>query len=467
MKLFNTAGRQLENFDIQPDQPVSLYTCGPTVYDQPHIGNWVAYIRWDTLVRTLQLAGFQVNWVMNITDVGHLVSDADEGEDKMEKGARREGLSAWDIADRYIKSFEEGYQQLHLLNPKHLARATEFINQQIELVKRLEEKGFTYQIDDGVYFDTGKFPHYADFAKLDLQGEKAGARVITNPQKRQPADFALWKLSPPDKQRDMEWDSPWGKGFPGWHIECSAIAMDLLGETIDIHTGGVDHIPVHHTNEIAQSAAATGKQFVKYWLHNNHMLVDGQKISKSLGNGFSLKDLQDKGYEPLVFKLFVLQSHYRTQSNFSWANLEAAANRLHTFRSLAEMRFQLADSGDSDHKIDEFQAAITGQLSDDLNTPEALATVSRAAGDIESGLDVSAGKLTGFVQFLDRALGLELEAATSDIEDGQKNLIKERWQARQNQQWPAADEARHQLESQGIWLRDGSHKTYWTRQPVK
>src|SRR5882762_2990968 len=284
MKLYNTPKKQTEEIQPQHAPGVSLYTCGPTVYDYPHIGNWFTFIRYDIFVRTLQQAGFNPQWVMNITDVGHLVSDADEGEDKIEKGARRENKSAWDIANFYTDYFVNGLKRLNITAPAQLPRATDHIQEQIELIQKLEEKGYTYTISDGVYYDTLKFPDYAAFAQLDLSEQEAGKRVQSNPEKRHPSDFALWRFSPKDHKRDMEWDSPWGKGFPGWHIECSAMSMRYLGETIDIHGGGIDHIPVHHTNEIAQSEAATGKKFVNYWVHHNFLLVDNHKMSKSLQN---------------------------------------------------------------------------------------------------------------------------------------------------------------------------------------
>jgi cysteinyl-tRNA synthetase len=305
-------------------------------------------------VRVLQANGNEVTRVMNITDVGHLVSDADDGEDKLEKGAKREGKTAWEVAKFYADDFIAGMDSLNLITPTHLPRATDYIPQQLELIRILKEKGFTYQIDDGIYFDTLKFPTYANFASLDLGAQKAGARVEFNPEKHHPSDFALWKFSPKDENRDMQWETPTDlleapttqttMGFPGWHLECSAMAMSLLGETIDIHTGGIDHIPVHHTNEIAQSEAATGKKFSNFWIHNNHLKVDGTKISKSLGNGYTLSDLEQKGYSPLDLRLFVLQSHYRTEGNFTFENLTAAANRRRNWRNVAALRHQIHDT---------------------------------------------------------------------------------------------------------------------------
>jgi cysteinyl-tRNA synthetase len=295
MKLYNTLTRKVD--DLTPINPAktTVYTCGPTVYDYAHIGHWFTYVRWDLLIRTLQANGLHPEWVMNITDVGHLVSDADEGEDKLEKGARREGTTAWEVAKKYTDDFIECMELLRITQPDSMPRATDHIPEQIDLIQKLEAKGFTYTIDDGVYYDTAKFPKYAEFAQLDLEEQQAGARVEYNPQKRNTTDFALWKFSPTSQTRDMEWDSPWGKGFPGWHIECSAMSMKYLGETLDIHTGGIDHVPVHHTNEIAQSEAVTGKPFSNLWMHSNHVMVNGEKISKSLNNGIRLQEIIAKG----------------------------------------------------------------------------------------------------------------------------------------------------------------------------
>lgn len=320
IKFANTLTRHLDTFvPLQPGK-VSLYTCGPTVYSYLHVGNWAAYIYWDILVRMLQAEGYEVERVMNITDVGHLTSDADEGEDKLEKGARREGKTAWQIAKFYADDFIRGMNALHLTQPSQLARATDYIDEQIQLAITLKRKGHTYQTSDGIYFDTSTFSAYADFARLDLRALRAGARIGPNSEKRHASDFALWKFSPTGVKRDMEWPTPPElldqpptdgapvMGFPGWHLECSAIAMHFLGATLDIHTGGIDHIPVHHSNEIAQSEAATGQPFAHYWLHCNHLKVNGTKISKSLGNGYTLTDLAERGYTPMEYKLFVTPS---------------------------------------------------------------------------------------------------------------------------------------------------------------
>lgn len=469
MRLHNTLSGKVEDFRPQNSDAVTVYTCGPTVYSEPLIGNWVAYIRWDLLIRTLLAHGYAVNRVMNITDVGHLTSDADEGEDKMEKGAQREGTTAWDIAQRYTSSFLEGMDQLNLLPPEALPKATEHIAGQIELIQKLEQKGHTYLISDGVYFDTSTFPTYADFAHLDLAAMRAGARVELNTQKRNASDFALWKLSPKNQQRDMEWDSPWGKGFPGWHIECSAMALEYLGETIDIHTGGIDHIPVHHTNEIAQSGAATGKRFANYWLHANFLLSDGTKISKSLGNGYTLSDLTDKGFSPLDFRMFVLQSHYRSESNFTFENLTAAANRRNHWREVAALRHQIHPA--AQHTPEESlqsrllscRGVILECLDDDLNSPSALTYIDElfSAIDTASINDLDKAVLTETLEYIDSILGLELLRSTPDITDKTKQILLRRERAREEKDWDTADQLRLALANEGIGVRDTPHGARW------
>jgi cysteinyl-tRNA synthetase len=468
MKLYNTLNRTVE--DIQPlDEPtVSVYTCGPTVYDYPHIGNWFTFVRYDTLVRTLKLSGYQPKWVMNITDVGHLVSDADEGEDKLEKGARREGKTAWDVAKFYGDYFVDALDRLNFTRPDYLPKATEHIQEQIDLVKKLEEKDFTYIIDDGVYYDTSKFPRYADFAQLDLDEQQAGKRVDHNEQKRNPSDFALWKFSPKDQQRDMEWDSPWGKGFPGWHLECSAMSMKYLGETMDIHAGGIDHLPVHHTNEIAQSEAVTGKPFAHYWMHTNHISVEGEKISKSLGNGITLEDIEKRGISLMALRLHILESHYRSQSKFSWESLEAAQNRLNSIYAWADLRWQPGTNimpDDLDNLFRTTREDILTALQNDLNTPQALVALGKLM-DYMSTIPIPGveGKYTdGTLGFLDDAFGLGL-AHRSDITDAQKQLIKEREEARANKDWAKSDELRDQLAEQGLGLRDTAYQgAIWYR----
>lgn len=465
MQLYNTPDKKIMSVQPQKDNATTVYTCGPTVYDYPHIGNWFTFIRYDVLVRTLKLAGYNPKWVMNITDVGHLTSDADEGEDKLEKGAKREGKTAWDIAAFYSDYFMHGLERLNIQKPNVVPRATNHIAEQIDLIQKLEANGLTYTIDDGVYYDTAKFPTYATFAGLDLDDQKSGARVEFNPQKRNSSDFALWKFSPAHEIRDMEWESPWGKGFPGWHIECSAMAMKYLGETIDIHAGGIDHIPVHHTNEIAQSEGATGKQYVKYWMHANHISVEGQKISKSLGNSITLEDIEAKGISLEAFRLYVLESHYRTQSKFTWDGLIAAQNRLKGYQSMADMRFQIKPTPDGQPMTNfgSFSSTILENLKRDLNTPEALAALSQSASTTQDVVyETNEAEFLDFLKFIDNALGINL-LKSSDITNAQKSTITDRETARANKDWQKSDELRDELLSQGISVRDTNYGTIWNR----
>jgi cysteinyl-tRNA synthetase len=401
---------------------------------------------------------------MNITDVGHLVSDADEGEDKLEKGARREGKTAWEVASFYSDYFTTGLTRLNIKMPDYLPKATEHINEQIALIKTLEDKGYTYVINDGVYYDTSKFEGYAQFARLDLDELQAGARVEHNPEKRNASDFALWKFSPLAGQRDMEWDSPWGKGFPGWHIECSAMSMNILGETIDIHSGGIDHVPVHHTNEIAQSEAATGKRFANVWMHTNHITVEGEKISKSLGNGITLEDIEAKGFSLEAFRLHVLESHYRSQSKFSWESLEASANRLKAYRRMADRVWQPTDNGISAEDITQARAAILAAMQNDLDTPQALAILSGLEGAIDNGgISISSqDALHDLLDWLAAAFGLQLNSG--EISSDQKQLITERETARAAQDWARSDELRDELAGQGVIVRDTASGTVWSWQ---
>lgn len=456
MKLFNTLSREVEEFTPQEPGKVKLYACGLTVYSRPHIGNWVAYIYWDILVRTLRASGYDVEHVQNITDVGHLTSDEDAGEDKMLAGALREGMTAWQVADKYITIAEhEAYEELGLTRPGAMPRATQFIEQQITLVQTLEDKGFTYKIDDGVYFDTGKLNDYGKLARLDIEGLQFGARVETT-GKKNPTDFALWKFSPADQKRDMEWDSPWGKGFPGWHLECSAMIHELLGTTIDIHAGGIDHIPVHHTNEIAQSETAYDAPLANYWLHANHIKVDGTKMSKSLGNIYTLQDIKDKGYDLQAFKLMVLSKHYRTEGNFTWEILEAAQNRLKNWQAVADLRWQLPQI-----PINIGSPGIfLEKLQDDLNTPQVLYFIDDILGDSDFE-DFKAAPAQEFFEYLYGLTGINL--LRPDISSEQKQLITEREEARANQDWAKSDELRDQLKEQGIEVRDTPTRTIWNR----
>lgn len=473
MKLHNTLGNAKEELSTLQPGIVKLYTCGLTVYSQPHIGNWLGYVYWDVLVRALEDQGYTVERTQNITDVGHLTSDDDSGEDKMEKGAKAEGITAWDVAERYIAVAEhEGYDLLKLKRPTHLVRATDYIEQQIAFAKALEDKGLTYVIEDeGLYFDTSKLDDYGKLAKLDISGLEAGKRVAVN-GKRLVTDFAIWKLSPKDSKRDMEWDSPWGKGFPGWHLECSVIARETLGDEIDIHTGGIDHIPVHHTNEIAQTEGLTGRPFSRVWLHNNHIKIDGTKISKSLGNIVTLDDIVNKGYDPNAFKLLALSKHYRTEGNFDWTIMEAANNRFKNWQAAAVLRHQTHDTlDDDDDKHAEHDVALLATvgavkeaLANDLDTPSALAIVDQAFSLLENvSIDrINRHSLVALLESIDQLLGIDLIGTTPDVSDDVKRRILERERARDTKDWSQSDEIRDELSAQGIRLNDTANGTLWS-----
>lgn len=475
MKLHNTLTGSTDQPTPLNGNTVKLYTCGLTVYSQPHVGNWLGYIYWDVLVRALRADGYEVERTQNITDVGHLTSDDDNGEDKIEKGARREGATAWTIAKKYSAIAEhEAYELLGLIRPDHLIAATSLIDKQIEFAQALEQKGYLYEIpEDGMYFDTSKLTDYGKLARLDIGGLEGGIRVAVS-GKKHITDFAVWKFSPKDTQRDMEWDSPWGKGFPGWHLECSVIARETLGDQIDIHTGGIDHIPVHHTNEIAQTESFTGKQFSQVWLHNNHIKIDGHKISKSLGNTYTLQDIINQGYSLDAFKLMTLAKHYRTEGNFSWEIIDASSNRLQRWRNVAARRWQIHDTLDNDDtKDNRFDVngkllaashAALERLNDDLDTPGALVAIEQAFDAIEQAplASLQHSALRQLLEWIDETLGLRLRETTPDIPDEAKKLILERREAREQKDWEASDTIRDELKANfGVDVLDTPSGTIW------
>lgn len=467
IKLYNTLTKKTDELKTLEPKIAKIYTCGLTVYSQPHIGNWVGYIYWDVLIRMLDYSGYKLLRTQNYTDVGHLVSDDDSGEDKMEKGARAEGTTAWKVAQKYIDiADQEAYQQLGLIKPNLLARATDYIDQQIDFVRTLEQKDYTYIIPaEGVYFDTSKFSKYGDFAGLDVNGLEAGARVEIK-GKKNITDFALWKFSPLDKKRDMEWPSPWGIGFPGWHLECSVIARESLGDQIDIHTGGIDHIPVHHTNEIAQTESLTGKQFAGYWLHNNHIKVFGNKMSKSLGNIVTLNDITNKGYSLMAFKVMVLSKHYRTEGNFTWQILEAAQNRLSGFYEMADLMWQTIPSLDSRPETTYKKPVedILCSLQNDLDTVEALTVLNQTADYFKTNLVPEADKanFVNMLQQIDNLLGTDLKNR-SDIAQEAKDLISKRARARAGKDYAMSDDIRNQLATNfGLSILDTECGQIWS-----
>ncbi len=449
LHLWNTLHRTLEPFTPIESGTASLYTCGPTVYDRVHIGNLRAFTFEDVLQRVLMLEGYSVKRVMNITDVGHLVGDADDGADKMQQRATKIGKTAWEIAREYEASFREDIQALNILTPEFLPRATEHIQEQIELVQLLETKGFTYITSDGVYFDTAKLPAYGKLSGQKLEEKEAGARVEVNQEKRNGTDFALWKFSPVGEKRDMEWESPWGIGFPGWHLECSAMAVKYLGQPFDIHCGGVDHIAVHHENEIAQSEAAFEKPLANYWLHNEFITVDGQKMSKSLGNGYTLKDIQEHGLDPIAFRYFCLGAHYRSKLNFTWEALQAAQNALQKIqRWVTDYKKQAtrAEESADEATLADFRAA----LQEDLNTSKTLALVH----GLLSGSTLSPDVVYATLVKMDEVLGLGVanwEAKEEVIPAEIQTLFEARQAARASKQWAESDRLRDELKVQG-WL---------------
>lgn len=430
-----------------------MYNCGPTVYERSHLGNLRAYIFADILRRVLEYNGYKVKQIINITDVGHLTSDADSGEDKIEKSAREKRKSAWEIARHFEKLFKEDIKKLNIKKPYKFPRATEHINEMIELIKSLELKGYTYKISDGIYFDTSKFKKYGVLAKLDKKELKPGARIEVNPEKRNPFDFALWKFSPKNLKRQMEWDSPWGVGFPGWHIECSAMSMKYLGPTIDIHTGGVDHIDIHHTNEIAQSEASMGKKFVRYWLHCNFLIVEGQKMAKSLGNIITLEDVEKKGFSPLSFRYLVLTTHYRSLMNFTWKSMESAhksyrnlLENIPIFTSVKKTKF---DQG----KLEKIKSKILKIVNDDLDTPKLIAKVWNV---LRSDEDFYYKKF--FILEADKILGLKINEFLSNyrINPEVKKKIFLREKLRKIGKWDIADKIRQEILKLGYKIEDSS-----------
>ncbi len=444
MKLYNTASQKIEEFKPLRKDEVGIYSCGPTVYWNQHIGHMFAYVQWDVLVRFLKFLGYKVKWVMNITDVGHMTSDEDSGEDKMEKGARREGLTVWQVADKYIKQFLESLELLNIQKPDVLCRATDHIEDQIELIKKIESRGFTYQTKTGLVFDTSKFPDYAKFARLDLTKQEAGVRVEVDPEKKSPWDFLLWVTNQPNHV--MQWDSPWGRGFPGWHIECTAMSVKYLGERFDIHTGGLEHIPVHHTNEIAQAFGAFGHQTATYWLHNAWLIFNGQKMSKSLGNILTVQDLIEKGYDPLSLRYLILTSHYRKGLDFNWDSLKASQIALNKLRShLASFREgRTALSAEKLHKLEDFQKMFTESLILDLNIPKALAGVWSL---VKSNIP-SEDKYDLLLSF-DEVLGLRLRDVgntKAELSQEAQELLRQREELRRAGEFEKADEIRIKIE---------------------
>jgi cysteinyl-tRNA synthetase len=448
--LYNTLYRRKEKFIPTYPNRVGLYTCGPTVYNYAHIGNLRTYIFEDILKRTLIFNGYDVKHVMNITDVGHLTGDRDMGEDKLEKGARQAGKSAWDIADYYTETFKKDIERLNIMSPTIWCKATDTIGEQIELIRILESKGYTYRTGDGIYYDTSKFRDYSKLSNQDLEALQEGARVERNPEKRNPTDFALWKFSPSGTKRQMEWDSPWGVGFPGWHIECSAMSMKYLGDQLDIHCGGTDHIDVHHTNEIAQSEAATGRKFFNYWMHGAFLIIGGgKKMAKSEGNFLTLDSaFIKKGIDPLVYRFATFQTHYRKPMEYSEDAVAAAQNGLQHLRNQVRTLMDVGKPG----AIDEhFKAQFLQTINNDLNIPQALAVIQEM---LKSDM-TSNDKLATILDF-ESVLALDLDKVGKDmvLPSEIQSLFDQRVTARKQKNWSLSDQLRDKIQSLGFAVQD-------------
>jgi len=453
IKLYNTLSKKIEEFKPIKKGRVGMYTCGMTVYDHTHLGHMRTYVNTDVLRRVLEFNGLKVKQVENVTDVGHLFGDRDMGEDKLESTAKKAKKSAWEIAKMYEKEFFETMDALNVKRPHIICRATEHIKEMINLVKLLEKKGFTYKISDGIYFDTSKIKDYNRLSGMPLKELKEGARVEANPEKRNPTDFALWKFTPKGRTRQMEWKSPWAKkSFPGWHVECSAMGMKYLGEKIDIHTGGEDHITIHHTNERAQNIAATGRPVVNLWFHNIFLVIEGKKMSKSLKNFYWLKDVKKRGFEPLALRYLFLTAHYRTRMNFTWKSLASAE------KALNKLRFRVREL-DRNKKFvglsvqaQGFDKMFKSAITNDLQMPQALATLWSMIDDKV----ITDGEKYELLKSWDKVLGLGLDnlPRTPRIPKKVKELVKKREELRKKEKWSESDKIRKQIEKLGWQIED-------------
>ena len=448
IRLFNTLTREKEIFKPIKKGRVGIYTCGPTVYWYQHIGNLRSYIFSDILRRIFLYNKYKVKQVMNITDVGHLTSDADEGEDKIEKAAQRENKKAEDIANYYWNIFKDDFKKLNILNPDTWCKATEHIKEQIELIKKLEKKGYTYRTSDGIYFNTAKFKNYGALACLKKEGLKAGKRIKLG-EKKNITDFALWKFADKPGLRQQEWNSPWGIGFPGWHLECSAMSMKYLGEHFDIHTGGIDHIPVHHSNEIAQSEAATGKKFVNYWIHGEFLTFKGEKVSKSTGGLYTISDLEGRGFNPLAYRYLTFITHYRDPLNFSLESLQSAQDAYLRLKNIVNS-IKTDKKGTRTNK--QYLGLFHKAINNDLDMPKALSILWKLVRDTK------AKNKTATIKEMDKVLGLDLfKKEEFEIPEQIQKLIKEREQVRKNKNWKESDQLRDKIKSLGYLIEDTSH----------
>ena len=446
-RFYNTLTRSVEDFTPIEEGHARLYVCGPTIYNIQHIGNFRAFVFADTLRRALEANHLRVTHVMNITDVGHLTDDASDGEDKIEMAARKGNESVWDLVKRYTDIFLVDWKDMNLEAPHVMPRATDHIPEQIAMIQTMEDKGFTYTTSDGVYFDTSKLPEYGKLSGQKLEDKQEGARIGINEERKNPTDFALWKFSKKDEKRQMEWESPWGVGFPGWHLECSAMSEKYLGVPFDIHTGGIDHIAVHHENEIAQTMAARGVLEANAWMHNGFLTVDNGKMSKSLGNTYSMAQLAEKGIEPLAYRLFCLGAHYKTTLNFTWEAVQAAQN---AYDKLTDAVREWDKPSEAEMSYVE---RVRDCVNDDLNTPEALAVMWELVKDDSHPTSIKAATLLK----IDEMLGLALEdvvARPIKIPADVKKLLADREQARADKDWTQSDALRDQIAAEGFEVKD-------------
>ena len=450
MKLYNTLTRKKEEFAPLDGKTVRMYSCGPTVYNFAHIGNMRTYIFMDILRRTLRYEGYKVKGVMNITDVGHLLSDADEGEDKMEKAAKEQRKSPYEIADFYTKVFFDDLKKLNIGKPELTPKATEHIREMLDFVYTLCEKGYGYETSDGIYFDISKFPAYGQLSGINLEDQKAGARVEVNDEKRSPFDFAIWKKAP--KEHIMQWDSRWGKGYPGWHIECSAMSKKYLGEVFDIHTGGVDHIPIHHENEIAQSYGYSGKNPAKFWMHGEFMLVNNGKMSKKLGNTYLVSQLEEMGYSPMCFRYFCLNTHYRKKLNFTFEGMDGAKTAYARLCALVA-KHREGENDVSDEKLAAYRKEFEEDVTDDLNVPGAMGVLWTMLKEPASR------KIYALALEMDKVFGLKLDEAKAEEVKEEfpaeiTAIANERAAARAAKDWSKSDELRAKLDELGYAVKD-------------
>lgn len=447
LKLYNTLSRQKEVFKPIDDKAVRIYTCGPTVYYYAHIGNLRSYLFMDNLRRVLKYNDYELQHAMNITDVGHLVSDADEGEDKMMKAARRENKDPYEIAEFYMNRFLEDLEKLNVSRPEIICRATEHIKDMEEYVQKIIENGYAYETKDTIYFDTSKLDKYGILSNIKIDEQKAGARVEFDDEKRNVTDFALWIKAP--ENHIMKWDTFWGKCYPGWHIECSAMSRKYLGELFDIHTGGIDHIPIHHENEIAQSKGYSGHIPANWWMHCEFLLVDGGKMSKSLNNIYTLEDLKNKGFSPLDYKMFTFTSHYRNKLNFTWESLESAKTALFRLKDGYQKHAEGSEDVD-DSVINEYETKFHEAINDDLNMPQAMSVV----WDVIKN-PIKSKKFAELLRKFDQVLGVKIdEKEEIELPKEIENIIEERKQARTDKDWNKSDELRDKLFDLGYVVKD-------------